>query len=176
MVTEKNRCAFWTEKLRQRKIYIYHMGFTFYIAVELSPWLFFLSCKITIFSVGVTTCNSDFSETPPKIKHIENRTNTPYICLVLVCWGFFSHTPVSFYLGFYITLTSGVFQDISLTADLNKGSRRQPYPIRQHGSCLHLFIMLNMVTTPLLRLHWIRKILSLPIVNKQAIWCKNIEL
>lgn len=112
---QKNRCAFWTEKLRQRKIQIYHMGFTFYIAVGLSPWLFFLSCKITIFSVGATACNSDFSETPCQIKHIKWDKHS------LCFGGYFPHASVSFYWGSYITLTNWVFQYINLIVGWDKG-------------------------------------------------------
>lgn len=75
MVTKNQMCFLdWKAETEEN---IHHMGFTFYIAVELSPWLSFLSCEITIFSVGVTACYSDFSETPPRIKHIENGTSTP---------------------------------------------------------------------------------------------------
>lgn len=151
---QKTRCAFWTEKLRQRKIYIYHMGFTFYVAVELSPWLSFLSCKITIFSVGVTTCNSDFSDIPPKIKHIENGTNTSYFCFgffLVLFWFFFpSHSSLILFRLLHCTykLSFSVHQPDCRLA-------RQSGPLRQHGSCLLLFIILNMITTPLLRLHWL---------------------
>lgn len=70
------------------------MEFMFHIAVELSPLLSFLSCKVMIFSVKVTASNSDFSETPSKINEVYTEWDEHPLCFT------FFPTPVLFYLGF----------------------------------------------------------------------------
>lgn len=124
----KKQMCFLTGKLRQRKMCIYHMEFMIHIAVELFPWLSFLSYKVMIFSVEVTASNG-FQWNTSKNKLGVYRVGQPFP----LCFSF-SPTPGLLYSGFYTTLIN------LLNFPVHQPDRR----VRQRNAEENLILLDNM--------------------------------